>query len=237
MPNDDTLPPPIAFDAAPSLNDTDFIRAGCNSAAHDAALAEEIWPDGRLIITGPAQSGKTHLTRIWSQRTNARILRCRDLEEPGISSAARGRAAAVLNADRMAGVSEQETGLFHLCNTAAETGGRLLLTSRRSPAFWPVRLADLKSRLQASRQVSIGAPDDRLLAAVIVKLFSDRQISVAPNVVEYILPRMERSFEAAEALVGEMDRRGLARSRRITRATAAESLAAVNSGTAETADD
>ncbi len=237
MPTDEVLPPPMEFSAAASFNAADFVRSDCNAEACDAVLLEDGWPDGRLILTGPARCGKTHLAHIWSQAAKARILSCGDLAEPGIAAAARGAAAAVLNADRSAGNSEQEAGLFHLCNAAAESGGLLLLTSRRDPALWTVRLADLKSRAQGSRCVSVGSPDDRMLRALIIKLAADRQISVAPNVADYILPRMERTFEAAEALVAEIDRRCLAKGRGISRTAAAESLAALNSTTVRKEND
>ncbi len=68
------------------------------------------------------------------------------------------------------------------------------------------------------------APDDALLAAVLVKLFHDRQLAVGPDLVRYLVERMDRSFAAAEALVSALDRAGLARQRPITARLAAEVL-------------
>ena len=59
-------------------------------------------------------------------------------------------------------------------------------------------------------------PDDALLAAVLVKLFADRQLAVAPDLIQYLLARIDRSFAAAEAVVAALDRAGLARHRPIT---------------------
>ncbi len=53
-------------------------------------------------------------------------------------------------------------------------------------------------------------PDDALLAAVLVKLFADRGVGVGPELIRYLLARMDRSFEAAERLVARLDRAALA---------------------------
>jgi chromosomal replication initiation ATPase DnaA len=101
-----------------------------------------------------------------------------------------------------------------------------MVTGRRAPARWPIGLADLASRLRAAPVARLEAPDDALLAAVLVKLFADRQIAVAPELIRYLVARMERSFAAADALVAALDRAGMARHRPITPRLAAEVLQA-----------
>jgi chromosomal replication initiation ATPase DnaA len=79
-----------------------------------------------------------------------------------------------------------------------------------------VALADLQSRLLAAPAVAVGAPDEQLMAVVMAKLFSDRQIYVTQDVVQFILLRSERSFAALRALVEALDRAALAQKRRVT---------------------
>jgi chromosomal replication initiation ATPase DnaA len=64
--------------------------------------------------------------------------------------------------------------------------------------------------------VSIRPPDEPLLASVLLKLFSDRQLQVADDAIAYVLPRMERSFAAARDIVALADRRALAEKRKIS---------------------
>jgi chromosomal replication initiation ATPase DnaA len=73
--------------------------------------------------------------------------------------------------------------------------------------------------------VEIAAPDDPLLAAVLVKHFADRQLRVEPGVIAFLLPRMERSFAAAARLAGELDRLALSRGGPITVPLARQLLA------------
>jgi chromosomal replication initiation ATPase DnaA len=65
-----------------------------------------------------------------------------------------------------------------------------------------------------------------LLAAVLVKLFADRQTDVGPDLIRFLVARMDRSFAAAEATVADLDRAGLARHRPITARLAAAVLGA-----------
>ena len=143
-----------------------------------------------------------------------------------IEAAAGGRAVLIDGAD--AGIDE--TGLFHLFIAAREGGGHLLITSRRFPAAWGVRLPDLVSRLKAATIVEIAEPDDLLLGAVVTKLFADRQVQVEPHVVTYIVNRIERSLSTAMHVVDRLDQAALSRKTRITRALAAEIIGAVDEG-------
>ena len=66
----------------------------------------------------------------------------------------------------------------------------------------------------------MGPPDDALLSAVLVKLFTDRQLRVSGEVVHWLTLHMERSFDAARRLVDQLDAAALAERRGITVALA-----------------
>jgi chromosomal replication initiation ATPase DnaA len=95
-------------------------------------------------------------------------------------------------------------------------GATLLLTATEPPSAWPVRLPDLRSRLLAAWPVRIEPPDDALLRALLVKQFADRQLRVEPAVIEYLIPRLERSFASMREAVDLLDRAALRNQRPIT---------------------
>ena len=103
-------------------------------------------------------------------------------------------------------------------------GGTLLVTGVEPPSRWPIALPDLASRLNAAEVAVLDAPDDTLLSVVLVKLFADRQIEVAPDLIQYLLPRIDRSFEAARNIVETLDHAGLSKKRAITPRLAGEVL-------------
>jgi chromosomal replication initiation ATPase DnaA len=63
-----------------------------------------------------------------------------------------------------------------------------------------------------------------LRAAIMIKLFTDRQLQVDEETVAYLLTRIERSLAAVRAVTASLDRAALSRGRRVTRALAAEVL-------------
>ncbi len=187
------------------------------------------WPDWKspvVILCGPRGAGKSHLASIWRQQADALDI---DLAQAGNSvlEPARGRHVLIEDIDRAA---FDETVLFHLINDVRQQGMSMLMTTRLWPAAWTVELPDLRSRLRAATVVEIGEPDDELLSQVIVKLFADRQVAIDARVVAYLVARMERSLETAQALVAEIDRMALSRRARISTALAGEALARLADG-------
>lgn len=182
------------------------------------------WPGGKLVLAGPAGSGKTHLAHVWAQEAGAALITGADLaglaEGQGLPALAECGAVAIDDAQRVAGDRGAEAALFHLHNLLAG-GGRLLIAADAPPRDWGLELPDLLSRMQAAPLVRLDAPDDALLSAVLAKLFADRQIAVPPNVIPYLVMRMDRSIATARDLVAELDARALAEGRPVTRTLAA----------------
>ena len=134
-------------------------------------------------------------------------------EPPSLVS---GQAAiAIDDAENLAGTAGEQT-LLHVYNLLAERGGHLILAARRPASAWPLKLADLSSRLRAAPSVAVSEPDDQLLADVIIKLLKDRQLDIGDDVVRYAVLRMERSFDAAGRLAAALDAASLAARRPIS---------------------
>jgi chromosomal replication initiation ATPase DnaA len=205
----------------PSYAREDFLEAPGNAEALRAILSWPNWAARMLMLVGPDGSGKSHLGAIWARTAGARIVAAETLPREPLVELAAARAMLIEDADR---IGAHETALFHLLNLTRENGAYLLLTARGQPDGWALRTADLVSRLRLAPIVSLGAPDLELTQAVLFKLFSDRQLAVDPAVVSYIALRIERSLDAARAIVAALDREALARGKPVTRAMAAEFL-------------
>lgn len=174
------------------------------------------WPGTAVVLVGPPGSGKTHLAEAWRERSGAEATDPQRLGDPPGSNAVLVEDVDVPDLD--------EPGLFHLINALRGAGGHILMTASRLPATWTVALPDLASRLKAATVTELRAPDDPLLAAVVTKLFADRQVEIEPQVVQFLVMRMERSLAAAAELVDRLDRASMERKARITRALAADVL-------------
>lgn len=205
----------------PALGRGDFFISSANATAMAMLEQPQSWPQGKLVLIGPPASGKTHLAHVWAASAGAKIVSVAEMLACDLPALAACGAVVLEDCEDLPQTEGAETALFHLHNILMAAGGRLLLTAAGPPRDWGLRLPDLASRVQAAGVTRLEAPDDGLLAAVLVKLFADRQISVAPALIAYLLPRMDRSFDAARALVADLDAEALARGTAVTRTLAA----------------
>jgi DnaA regulatory inactivator Hda len=212
---------PLPLPHSEAMAADDFMVTPSNSEAAAWLDKWPEWPAHCLVIYGPEGSGKTHLTHVWQSRSNGEKILPEQLDTLDM---ARFQSApcivAIDNADTIAGDAAQEESLFHLYNMLREKKGYLLLTARQAPAQWNIRLPDLRSRLLSIPAIALGAMDDALSSALLIKQFRDRQIDIGMDVVDYLLPRMTRTPASLRELVQKLDRASLAEGRGITVALA-----------------
>ena len=219
------MPKQLAFDLPldPRFGAEDFLVSPSNEQAYGLIESWPDWPDTILLLVGPRGSGKSHLASIWATNARAWTIDASGITQDKVPHLVSNGALAIEDMDRG---ERDEAALFHLLNLARERKASLLITSETPPDRWSLRTPDLLSRLRLAPSVSLEAPDDALLKAVLVKLFVDRQLVVDTSVVDYIALRIERSLAKASELVALLDREALSRGRRVSRAIAAEILGA-----------
>lgn len=211
----------------PALQLEDFLVGESNDAAVALVDGWPNWTARAAIVVGPTGSGKSHLTNVWRLKSGAGSVAASALTEDAVAELERSGALAVEDLHR--GIADERV-FFHLLNLTKEKGYALLATSRTAPGDLEVTLPDLRSRLRALPMVRIDPPDDEVLKAVLVKLFTDRQLTPEPHVINHLALHMERSFEAALQLVEACDQLALSRQRSVTRAIAADALHRLRTG-------
>ncbi|MEP4249437.1 chromosomal replication initiator DnaA [Tateyamaria sp.] len=209
--------------ARAALGRDDFMVSPCNAVALAMVDGWRRWPAQKLVLSGASGAGKTHLTHVWATETNAKIISAKDLRGDQIEALVQSPVAVedvpLIRTDHAA-----QTALFHLHNLLQDAGLPLLMTGTQAPAHWGMSLPDLQSRIDAAGHANLDAPDDALLAAVLVKLFNDRQLTPPADVIPYLLARIERSFDAARRVVAALDGASLARKKPVTRTLASTVL-------------
>lgn len=201
----------------------DFFVTPANAMAVALIEGWQTWPGRKLVLEGPKGSGKTHLVHVWAKASGARIIKATDLTDADVPALARGN-VAIEDVALIAGDSAAENAMFHLHNLVLAEGHALLMTADRPAARWGLVLPDLASRMQGTTATRLEAPDDRLLSALLAKLFADRQLVPTPDTIPYLVTHMNRAFESAQALVVAMDAAALDQGRPLNRKLAAEVL-------------
>lgn len=215
---------PLELPLRPALGRDAYVVSESNAMAVAAIDDTAHWPNGKMVLCGGPSSGKTHLAHVWAHDQNAQIVAADMLSDDVLPSLAIG-ALVIEDIHLIAGEAQFETLLFHLHNMIQSAGHSVLFTSQEPPSRLPFGLPDLKSRLEGTSLVSLEAIDDMLLTMLMVKLFADRQIELKPSVLDYTIPRIERSFKAVQEFAARMDSRALAGKRKLGRKLAGEVLA------------
>src|SRR6185295_12314274 len=207
MPNQLVFP----FGVTPALKRADFIVAPCNEPAVRFIERWPDWPARAAAITGPAQSGKSHLTEIWCDNSHSRRVLSADITLDALGND-ENSLALELTETHLKDI-ERDRLLLALFE---RTQGFLLLTARAHPSEWAVTIADLKSRLDSLLSFALWAPDDALLGALIAKQFSDRQLEVSDAVINRLVRHLERTPDAIAGFIARADGKALAEKRAVT---------------------
>jgi len=99
--------------------------------------------------------------------------------------------------------------LFSLWNFALQDNKYLLTTSTNPISAYNIKLPDLKSRASSSLMIGINLPSDDLISVILAKNFSDKQIKIEKKHIDYIIKRIDRSYEKISQFILTLDKYSL----------------------------
>jgi len=200
----------------------DFLVSNSNKEAYRLINSWPEWRSRKIIIFGDSGTGKTHLSKIWENKTSAIILNLNKLKKIKFESFFQKKNIFIIEniSSFFDKINKKEKNnlekkLLHFYNLIEEKKGYLLLTSLIAPKLWKISLPDLKSRILSSIAVKIKKPNDELLSSVLVKLFVDKQILIDKKIIKFIVYRSERSFANLENIVNKIDKQSLITKKKI----------------------
>lgn len=220
----------FALEAQDNYNISDFITSESNIRPFDMVTRlRDMWPHNLLIIQGGKGSGKSHLARIWHSLSDADYLSAPFSRESILNN----KAFIIESVDKYFADFELEEitkteknshknkekveiELFELYNAIVASGAKLLLTTTKPIFSLNISLPDLRSRMNSAFVVNIAAPDDALLAKIIEKQANDLQIIIGQDVIDYALPRIERSYAGAIDFVEKINHASLSNKRNLS---------------------
>ena len=179
----------------------DFYVSPSNEEAFDFISSWPKWIKRIVNIFGPTGSGKSHLASILKSKTKCLEILPKDLNENIISEFKTKEVLIIENFNEK--ISEEL--LFSLWNTALQDNKYFLINSIKPIGSYKFKLPDLLSRIKSSLSIGIKLPSDDLISAIIAKNFSDKQIIVEEKHIDYIIKRIDRSYEKISQFILTLD--------------------------------
>jgi len=183
----------------------DFYVSPSNQEAYDFINNWPKWIKRIVNIFGPSGSGKSHLSSILKTKTKCLEILGNELNENIIFEFKTKEVLIIENFNEK--ISEEL--LFSLWNIALQDNKYFLINSIKPISSYKFKLPDLTSRVKSSLNIGIKLPSDDLISAIIAKNFSDKQIMVEEKHIDYIIKRIDRSYEKISQFILTLDRYSL----------------------------
>jgi hypothetical protein len=191
----------LPLDWPSGAKEGDYLVSAANRAVVRHFEHWALWPVMATILTGPRKSGRSLIGRIYAIKAGGELID---------------------DAERAA-----EEDVFHAWNRAQERRRPLILIADAPPPMWDAVLPDLRSRLAATPVVRVAEPDDDLAGHLIEKLCHDRGLAAPPELVRYLVPRIERSYMGIQRAVDALDELAYQKRQRLTVPLARRALLAL----------
>jgi len=183
----------------------DFYVSPSNQKAYDFINSWPKWIKRIVNIFGPPGSGKSHLVSILKNKTSYLAINSHELNEETYLKFKTKEALIIENLNEK--ISEEF--LFSLWNIALQDNKYFLITSTKPINFYKFKLTDLLSRVNSSLTIGIDLPSDELISVILAKNFSDKQIKVEKRHIDYIVKRIDRSYEKISQFILTLDKYSL----------------------------
>ena len=195
----------LKFPSHQAYKKEDFYVSPSNQEAYDFINSWPRWIKKIVNIFGPSGSGKSHLASILKNKTSYLQINSNELNEKIFTRYKTKEALIIENLDE----KTSEKLLFALWNVAMQDNKYLMITSKKPIASYKFKLKDLASRVKSSLIIGINLPSDDLISVIIAKSFSDKQIKVEKKHIDYIIKRIDRSYEKISQFILILDKYSL----------------------------
>ena len=183
------------------FKDEDFYVSNSNYYAFRLINSWPKWEKNFVNIYGEKYSGKTHLTNIFLKKFKGIKIKSNSFENKNLNEIKIYENIILDNFDQ----NIDEYLVYSLFNIIDQDNKYLIINSLTPINEMNFKLDDLKSRTKNCLVAKIDKPDDELMFALILKNFSDRQIVIDKKLINFIIKRVDRSYDKIFEFIYKID--------------------------------
>ena len=201
----------IKFNYEQNFRDDDFYVSKSNKHIFDLLNKWPRWEKNFLNISGKKFSGKSHLVSIFLNKFKGIKFNAKLFNNDNLKQIKLHQNIVVEDLDR-----EIDEKLFYsLFNIIDQDNKYLIVTTIDPIVNLKFELDDLNSRSKNFLLQNIEKPDDELIFALLLKNLSDRQISLEKKLIDYIIKKIDRSYDKIFDFIYKVDEISLKKKRPI----------------------
>ena len=212
----------LNFEYKQNFKDEDFYVSKSNYFAFNLINTWPKWEKNFLNICGDNFSGKSHLANIFLKKFKGIKIDSHSFKNEHLNEIKVYENIILENFD----LNINEVLIYSLFNTIDQDNKYLIINSIKPINEINFKLDDLKSRAKNCLFAKIEKPDDELMFALILKNFSDRQIIINKKLIDFIIKRIDRSYDKIFEFIYKIDELSLKKKRPIDFKTIKEVLKA-----------
>ena len=202
----------------------DFCIGENNYEAYKLIKEWPNWTFKGINIYGPKKSGKSYLTKIFSDKTDSKFFEGGSVNKDNLNLILNQKVLIIENIE----LFNDEVFFQTILNDFISKNKFIYLTSNKLVGSISFKLKDLISRLNSLVSVAITNPSDDLFSQILTKMLSDKQINITPKEVNFILKNIERSYYAASKFVKNLDELSLLYKKKINTKIINQALADIS---------
>jgi len=192
-----------------SYDEKDFISDSSNEKALLFFNKFPNWENKLINLVGSEKSGKTFLLKILNKKNDFYYLNTFPENNEEFDR--------LFNFERfLLDVNElDELKFFSILNHCIINDKFLVVTSLVPLTQLNLSLPDLKSRIKQFYILNIDIPSDQLIYSLILKFFSDNQVIIKKELIEFIVKKIDRSYPRINQFLVKLNDLSIERKKKI----------------------
>ena len=199
----------IQFNETKIFSKDDYIFDETNKSAFEIINSYPNWQNNLVNLVGPIKSGKSLLLKILEITHSFLYISEKNFHKDNLDIIFKSE-RLILDLDVFL-----EDKVFPIVNDFYTNKKYLIISSNEPLANIQFKLKDLSSRIKLFNIIEILNPSDQLIYSLIIKFFSDNQIVIKKELVNFIVKKIDRSYSRVNKFLEELNNQSIVEKRKI----------------------